>query len=151
MIRRPPRSTLFPYTTLFRSLLGQDLFLEALGSFGIDRRRRLLHQRDHVTLPENPPRHPARIERLERVGLLAHADVLDRHAGHAVNRERGTAAGIAIELRQDHTREPDTLVEPARDFYGVLPRHPVRDQQYFFRRHRRLERLQLIHHLGVDL
>src|SRR3712207_8490172 len=32
MIRRPPRSTLFPYTTLFRSLddgtlLGDDLFL----------------------------------------------------------------------------------------------------------------------------
>src|SRR5258708_30800566 len=25
MIRRPPRSTLFPYTTLFRSALGPDL------------------------------------------------------------------------------------------------------------------------------
>src|SRR5215510_16420486 len=25
MIRRPPRSTLFPYTTLFRSLSGRDL------------------------------------------------------------------------------------------------------------------------------
>src|SRR3989442_4591834 len=25
MIRRPPRSTLFPYTTLFRSLLGEPL------------------------------------------------------------------------------------------------------------------------------
>src|SRR5258708_26095113 len=25
MIRRPPRSTLFPYTTLFRSLLGDSL------------------------------------------------------------------------------------------------------------------------------
>src|SRR5258707_6222120 len=24
MIRRPPRSTLFPYTTLFRSLIGND-------------------------------------------------------------------------------------------------------------------------------
>src|SRR5688572_31908209 len=24
MIRRPPRSTLFPYTTLFRSILGRD-------------------------------------------------------------------------------------------------------------------------------
>src|SRR5258707_9362002 len=24
MIRRPPRSTLFPYTTLFRSLIGQE-------------------------------------------------------------------------------------------------------------------------------
>src|SRR5256885_8471455 len=27
MIRRPPRSTLFPYTTLFRSALGRDLSL----------------------------------------------------------------------------------------------------------------------------
>src|SRR3712207_9251333 len=26
MIRRPPRSTLFPYTTLFRSLIGKELF-----------------------------------------------------------------------------------------------------------------------------
>src|SRR5438105_8674908 len=25
MIRRPPRSTLFPYTTLFRSLFGEEL------------------------------------------------------------------------------------------------------------------------------
>src|SRR5256885_3046892 len=25
MIRRPPRSTLFPYTTLFRSLMGRNL------------------------------------------------------------------------------------------------------------------------------
>src|SRR2546430_5078188 len=36
MIRRPPRSTLFPYTTLFRSLL------EPLGSGGELRHRRLL-------------------------------------------------------------------------------------------------------------
>src|SRR3712207_8041467 len=28
MIRRPPRSTLFPYTTLFRSVLGQVVLLE---------------------------------------------------------------------------------------------------------------------------
>src|SRR3712207_8436855 len=27
MIRRPPRSTLFPYTTLFRSLAGPDAFV----------------------------------------------------------------------------------------------------------------------------
>src|SRR3989442_6493992 len=30
MIRRPPRSTLFPYTTLFRSLLGQHLLAQRL-------------------------------------------------------------------------------------------------------------------------
>src|SRR5258708_16239018 len=31
MIRRPPRSTLFPYTTLFRSLLDTALVLADLG------------------------------------------------------------------------------------------------------------------------
>src|SRR5260370_20585733 len=30
MIRRPPRSTLFPYTTLFRSLRPEDLFCASL-------------------------------------------------------------------------------------------------------------------------
>src|SRR3712207_7679252 len=30
MIRRPPRSTLFPYTTLFRSEVGRVLFLEQI-------------------------------------------------------------------------------------------------------------------------
>src|SRR5256885_12408549 len=32
MIRRPPRSTLFPYTTLFRSLLGSGAFVSACAS-----------------------------------------------------------------------------------------------------------------------
>src|SRR2546427_9589717 len=40
MIRRPPRSTLFPYTTLFRSLL-PDAF-----------------ERIHSELPARPPRGP---------------------------------------------------------------------------------------------
>src|SRR3989449_9292468 len=39
MIRRPPRSTLFPYTTLFRSLLGAfaglALLLAAIGTYGV--------------------------------------------------------------------------------------------------------------------
>src|SRR3712207_7246326 len=39
MIRRPPRSTLFPYTTLFRSHDGCTLFACALG-FGL---RRAVH------------------------------------------------------------------------------------------------------------
>src|SRR2546430_13430286 len=37
MIRRPPRSTLFPYTTLFRSLLD-----EAIGQLGKDDRHAIL-------------------------------------------------------------------------------------------------------------
>src|SRR2546425_9393139 len=31
MIRRPPRSTLFPYTTLFRSVIGGRVLSNALG------------------------------------------------------------------------------------------------------------------------
>src|SRR5258707_8452535 len=31
MIRRPPRSTLFPYTTLFRSVIFEELEVEVVG------------------------------------------------------------------------------------------------------------------------
>src|SRR5258708_38805732 len=37
MIRRPPRSTLFPYTTLFRSSLRSDVTLLALRASGAQR------------------------------------------------------------------------------------------------------------------
>src|SRR2546427_914611 len=50
MIRRPPRSTLFPYTTLFRSALGEPLEalqLERLGDVGADQLHRAHHLR-HV-------------------------------------------------------------------------------------------------------
>src|SRR3712207_7870532 len=36
MIRRPPRSTLFPYTTLFRSMSGSELVAEVLGEHVFD-------------------------------------------------------------------------------------------------------------------
>src|SRR4051812_49988675 len=38
MIRRPPRSTLFPYTTLFRSLADQEIILDAHRQHGADAR-----------------------------------------------------------------------------------------------------------------
>src|SRR2546430_15548486 len=48
MIRRPPRSTLFPYTTLFRSeakeglsLVNGTQFMAAFGALGLVRARRL--------------------------------------------------------------------------------------------------------------
>src|SRR3712207_5773309 len=39
MIRRPPRSTLFPYTTLFRSLAGGEDGADVVTETGIDRSR----------------------------------------------------------------------------------------------------------------
>src|SRR2546422_8081105 len=45
MIRRPPRSTLFPYTTLFRSLLAQlGTVPEVLERLGIGQRLEVLHR-----------------------------------------------------------------------------------------------------------
>src|SRR3712207_7746979 len=44
MIRRPPRSTLFPYTTLFRSRLRQD---GALAGGGRAAEERAVHGFDH--------------------------------------------------------------------------------------------------------
>src|SRR5258708_30497906 len=46
MIRRPPRSTLFPYTTLFRSLLGD--VVKARGMFRVYARQ--LHSRMELYL-----------------------------------------------------------------------------------------------------
>src|SRR5260370_10426781 len=45
MIRRPPRSTLFPYTTLFRSRLGEGTFGQCPGTGRLDCRLNLLEQR----------------------------------------------------------------------------------------------------------
>src|SRR2546426_4953015 len=51
MIRRPPRSTLFPYTTLFRSPAGVQLVAderavaEGVGAQRVDERRRRIHLR----------------------------------------------------------------------------------------------------------
>src|SRR3712207_7168977 len=52
MIRRPPRSTLFPYTTLFRSLLGPH----AHRGSGRSERARPILARDH----HGPARQPLR-------------------------------------------------------------------------------------------
>src|SRR2546425_5128344 len=53
MIRRPPRSTLFPYTTLFRSLL-QHREQEGGDDSGI-RRVWTLARTKHVEIPERHP------------------------------------------------------------------------------------------------
>src|SRR2546426_6036489 len=63
MIRRPPRSTLFPYTTLFRSFMYSkgtfayggypdldDLFLQQARERNVARREALLHQIQQLTI-----------------------------------------------------------------------------------------------------
>src|SRR3712207_8619423 len=76
MIRRPPRSTLFPYTTLFRSRLGDPGVPRVLGD-------------------------PVRADRLHRRG--ADAAAADRPAGRRAVHPRDVLAG---RLRsEEHTSE----------------------------------------------
>src|SRR2546425_11340446 len=53
MIRRPPRSTLFPYTTLFRSVFGVHFFLQVL-PFLLDLGEALLEGGDLLLDRRNP-------------------------------------------------------------------------------------------------
>src|SRR2546430_16326463 len=81
MIRRPPRSTLFPYTTLFRS-----------------------HQALVVALEDLDARHRPRLRGLHRDAHprahVARADRVDRDAGEP----------LGAELRSDGAREADDAV-----------------------------------------
>src|SRR5260370_9862795 len=77
MIRRPPRSTLFPYTTLFRSVLGAGLDAEAaedaLAEVDVEPLRDLLDLRVRMLGGHD-------VDAVGRAHRLAH------HAGHSARR-----------------------------------------------------------------
>ena len=127
------------------------LLLEPFGLDGVERLLCLLHQREHVALLEDPPRHAVGMELLERVTLLTHADVLDRFLGRTVDRERRATSRVAVHLREDHTRDAQGVVEALRDAHGVLAGHAVGHEQDLVGLHRVLHAAQLVHHRLIDL
>src|SRR3712207_9463055 len=62
MIRRPPRSTLFPYTTLFRSHLLQDKmpskYIEKLTTNEVFCNYPFTMIRELINIPQSPKYHP---------------------------------------------------------------------------------------------
>src|SRR2546429_6543168 len=108
MIRRPPRSTLFPYTTLFRSLARRLLAqVEDAGDARVEPADRvrlklaaLLHDIGHY-----PFSHA-----LEEAGLPHHEELAARHLadGELAQRlaELGTPAHQLLPLIQCRAREP---------------------------------------------
>src|SRR5256885_10902907 len=67
MIRRPPRSTLFPYTTLFRSAAA-----EKIGEFPLGERIKI-----YQALAESLPDDAARAAAMELARVLSHADAME--------------------------------------------------------------------------
>src|SRR3712207_7595784 len=82
MIRRPPRSTLFPYTTLFRSMLSRHEAYQELGAHYFDTQRR--HQLvDRLT------------RRLERLGYRVSIELVPTTVDRKSTRLNSSHANIS--------------------------------------------------------
>src|SRR5256885_13844783 len=95
MIRRPPRSTLFPYTTLFRSV--EEEHREALlGVLDVrqlaDRRSRLTASRDAVGVRKGADRAADRIDQQVAVALAPLVDAAE-DGRRPLARARGSHGG----------------------------------------------------------
>src|SRR2546425_11130694 len=89
MIRRPPRSTLFPYTTLFRSLLSCELDDQAAAP------RDLLHGPRRAELVDAAAHDPLRP--LDRIGAIGHGPLTLIH----FEREVDSALQVEPEVDRD--------------------------------------------------
>src|SRR2546430_1098369 len=117
MIRRPPRSTLFPYTTLFRSLLrGGAHPLRAVRRYdhGPVRGDLLLVAQDDGAAPVRDPGKVALLAAVRRDerGLLP--DAADRPVGHAAARLHllAGARSLRSEPLVDYWGVPDRALDP---------------------------------------
>src|SRR3712207_7467577 len=87
MIRRPPRSTLFPYTTLFRSLVEH---LQRLAEITVAQR----DQPGAASFRERPLRQHPRVEQAQ-----------SRLGAHGVGREGADVDHAAHPRSEEHTSE----------------------------------------------
>ena len=69
------------------------------------------------------------MEALEVADALPDRDERHRAPHDRAHRQRGPAAGVAVELGQDHGVESDGLVEAAADAHGLLAHHGVEHQE----------------------
>ena len=110
----------------------------------------LLDQGEHVAHAEDARGHPVGVEDVEVLELLAVGGEHDRLAGDLAHRQRGAAAGVAVELGEHDAGEADAVAERLGGVDGVLADHRVDDEQHFLRVDRRADVRGLLHHLGVD-
>ena len=91
------------------------------------------------------------MEGLKSLQLLTHADELDGHAGHCLDRQSRTAAGIAVQLGHDHAVQTQTLIEGLSHVHGLLTGHGIYYQQDLMGLHIALDIPQLLHELFINL
>ena len=105
---------------------------------------------EHVAHAEDAAGHAVGVELLELVELLARAGEGDRPADDLLDAERGTAAGVAVELGHDDAVDGERGVERLGHADGVLTGHRVDDEERVVRLDGGADLAHLLHHLGVD-
>ena len=133
---------------------GKALAQHALGSLellGIGCLLGFLDNADDVAHAQDALGHAIGIERLQRIGLLAHAHELDGLAGHLAHRKRAAATGIAVELGDDHAVKVGALGEGRDNVDDILAGHGIDDHQHLIGLDGLLDVHGLLHHLLVDL
>jgi hypothetical protein len=108
----------------------RSLRSSACASSSSNERSGLLDERQHVAHAEDALRHPVGMEALEVAELLARGREQDRLAGDRLDRQRGAAAGVAVELGQHDAVELRDVGELLGDVDGVLARHRVDHEQH---------------------
>jgi len=135
---------------LQRQLAAHDLGRGLFRLLGVPMLLGLLDQRQHVAHAEDPTGHPVGVEDVEVLELLTGRREQDGRSGHLPDAERGTAAGIAVELGQYDTGEADTLGEGLRGGHRVLADHRVDNEEDLVGIGRRAHIRGLPHQLVVD-
>src|SRR2546430_3282087 len=92
MIRRPPRSTLFPYTTLFRSQTCCTIGTLALGACG-DRRSKPIHHSD--------------VASIQPFAITTRHSVIERSEEHTS--ELQSQSNLVCRLLLEKKNEPDLV------------------------------------------
>ena len=111
----------------------------------------LLDEGDDVAHAQDALGHAVGVERVEVGGLLAGAHVADRDARDGLHRQRGAAAGIAVELGQDDAGERRGFVELGGHVDGLLAEGGVGDEEDLVRLEGVAHAADFFHQVAVDL
>src|SRR2546427_8719993 len=96
MIRRPPRSTLFPYTTLFRSVMGPERVLEMATLHGA---AALLLEREIGSIERSSKRSEEHTSELQSQSNLVCRLLLEKKKLEAIVRaDRAAAENAGLQL-----------------------------------------------------
>src|SRR2546425_4008715 len=99
MIRRPPRSTLFPYTTLFRSVVESEAqVLDTAHPLGaVD--HAALRRRDDLAARHDHPRSEEHTSELQSLAYLVCRLLLEKKKKYELSKNPYTTAGLQDRYR----------------------------------------------------